>query len=82
MIKITENKIVEIQIKKMSQLSDAAKQEVREKLDEMAAPFDFKGYAKVSYAESSPLRVVSVDPIEGTVIDYFTELAKQIHKTK
>ncbi|MCL4336315.1 MAG: hypothetical protein M1393_02735 [Candidatus Thermoplasmatota archaeon] len=64
-------RIVEIQIRKVNQLSDAAKREVQGKLENLPNEFNFKGYVKVSYAESSPLRVVSVDPIEGTINDYF-----------
>ncbi len=74
--------IVEIQIRKVDQLSDAAKSEVELKLSKQPDTFNFRGYAKVSYAESSPLRVFSVDPIEGTVIDYYHSIAKSIKQLK
>lgn len=74
--------IVEVQIRKVSQLSEAAKKEVESKLTKLDDNFRFKGYAKVSYAQNSPLRVVSVDPIEGTVVDYFNDLAKQIKELR
>lgn len=76
------DKVVEVQIRKVSLLSEAAKQEVKEKLSQLNDNFKFMGYAKVSYAQNSPLRVVSVDPIEGTVVDYFNELANKIEKIK
>jgi hypothetical protein len=75
----TEN-IVEIQIRRVKQLSEAAKMEVEEKLKSVPEDFEFRGYAKVSYAESSPLRVVSVDPLEGTIFDYFKSITRQIGK--
>ena len=31
----------------------------------------FKGFAKVTYVTASPKRIDSVQPIEGTIIDYF-----------
>jgi len=31
----------------------------------------FKGFAKVTYVTASPKRIASVQPIEGTIIDYF-----------
>lgn len=70
--------IQEIRIKKVSTLSPVAQKEVREKLEKEGERFNFKGYAKVSYAEGSPLYVVSVDPIEGTIMDVFDEVMKEI----
>ena len=64
------NDIEEIQIRKISVLSDVAKEEVSKKLNAMNTPFNFKGYVKISYG-GSPLRIISVDPIEGTVVEYF-----------
>jgi hypothetical protein len=75
-----DHKIVEVQIRRISQLSDAAKREVESKLEGEPDTFNFKGYAKVSYAESSPLRVVSVDPIEGTINNYFKSLVEQFNR--
>jgi hypothetical protein len=74
------HKIVEVQIRKISQLSDAAKREVESKLEVEPDTFNFKGYAKVSYVEYPPMRVVSVDPIEGTVNDYFKSLVEQFNR--
>jgi len=69
--------IYEIRIRKVEDLSPNAQKEVRAKLEktiETNESFRYKGYAKVIYARASPLRVISVDPIEGTIIDYFKEL--------
>lgn len=64
-----DEKIEEIAIRKLCELSDFAKDEVFKKLDAITTPFNFRGYVKISYG-GSPLRTVSVDPIEGSLIDY------------
>lgn len=76
------NNIVEIQIRNTSQLSDAAKREVFSKLKDKPDSFNFKGYAKVSFAQASPLRIISVDPIEGTINDYFKDITKSFTDIK
>lgn len=49
--------IKEVRIKKVSELSATAQNEVRQKLAAQNTDFNFKGYAKVSYTENSPLSV-------------------------
>lgn len=73
-----EGKIVEIQIRLVRQLSEAAQKEVEQKLATKPETFNFKGYAQVLYAEASPLRVDRVDPIEGTALDFFKGIAASI----
>lgn len=72
------NKIVEIQIRKVEQLSDAGKKEVEEKLKNLPESYDFRGYVKVSYTDSPALRIVSVDPIQGTIYDYLETMRRKI----
>ncbi|MHB1709495.1 MAG: hypothetical protein ACYCT2_08495 [Thermoplasmataceae archaeon] len=74
--------IVEIQIRRVKQLSEVAQREVESKLANLPQNFNFRGYAKVSYAESSPLRIVRVDPIEGTINNYFNDLSRQINQNR
>lgn len=65
--------IYEIRIRKASELSSEAQTEILTKLTEIKSTqkgFKYEGYAKVVYAKASPLRVIGVDPIEGTIIDY------------
>ena len=50
--------------------SQFAQDEVFNKLIGMSPLFAWKGYVKISYG-GSPLRIVSVDPIEGTAVEYF-----------
>ncbi len=66
--------VKEVRIKKVETLSQAAQNEVRDKLSAKDDNFNYKGYAKVSYIETSPLSVYSIDPIEGTIIDVFNNL--------
>lgn len=66
-------KIIEIKIKKVDELNSIAQLEVMEKLQTTHLK-DFRGYAKVTYAECSPLRIVNVEPINGTIIDFYRQL--------
>ena len=66
--------IREIRIKKVANLSPSAQAEVRTKLEDVSESFNFRGYAKVSYVETSPLRVISVDPIEGDTLDILEQI--------
>ncbi len=71
----------ETRIEEVSKLSEAAKSEVTRKLLGMSKEFveyKYKGYAKVSYVKRSPLRVKSVDPIEGTIVSYYKGLTKSL----
>jgi len=74
------DEIKEIRIKKVENLSPSAQREVEEKLKEVSENFNYRGYAKVSYKENSPLSVVSIDPIEGTIIDVFSGIMNKIKK--
>ena len=71
--------VEEVRIRKMNQLSDAAQAEVREKLKAMNTSFNFQGYVKISYTYF-PLRVVSVDPIEGVGVEYIDNVFRQAVK--
>lgn len=71
----------EVNIEEVVNLSEAAQSEVAVKLQGMSTDFvqkKYKGYAKVSYARKSPLRVISVDPIEGTIVSYYRGLTKTL----
>ena len=72
-----DEKIEEIAIRKLCVLSDFAMDEVFKKLDAMTPPFNFRGYVKISYG-GSPLRTVSVDPIEGSAIDYVANVITRV----
>ena len=72
-----KEKIYEILIRKVNSLPESARREVYQKLEAMKEPFNFRGYAKIVYTHSSPLRVASVDPIEGNIVTYFSEIASQ-----
>jgi hypothetical protein len=75
--------IKEIRIKKVNTLSETAQQEVIGKLSQLAKAqpkFNYQGYAKVSYVEHSPLSVYSVDPIEGTIVDFSEYVFNKIKK--
>ena len=70
--------IKEVRIKSVDSLSESAKREVTAKLEALPDGFNYRGYAKVSYAENSPLKVVDIAPIEGTGVDFFDELIDRV----
>ena len=75
----------EVRIEEVLTLSEAARSEVALKLQSMSKDFvenKYKGYAKVSYAKKSPLRITGVDPIEGTIVSYYKELTKTLSPQK
>ena len=65
--------IYEIQIKKVSELSDIAKEEVARKLSGKSERFKkrFRGYVKLNIAYAPHL---CVEPIEGDIINYWKKL--------
>lgn len=73
-------KVYEVRIRRISELSPSAQDEVSKKLQKEGPDFNFRGYAKVSYTKNSPLSVLSVDPIEGTIFDYFKSITENIKK--
>lgn len=72
--------IFEIRVKKVEELSSKARKEVQDKLDAKTEPFDFRGLAEVTYVKSSPPRVKTVDPIEGSVVDFFKNIIPQLEE--
>ena len=60
--------IKEIRIKRVRDLNQPAQRQVMQQLErirEENPDFQFKGYAEVSYIETSPLSVFDIQPIEG-----------------
>lgn len=72
--------IYEIRVRKVIELTPEAQQEVTTKLIGMPEGFKYKGYAKVTYMKASPLSISSVDPIEGTAIDFFKYISETIQR--
>jgi len=75
-------KIYEIRIRKVEELSKPAQREVNKKLEEIKEPFNFQGYAKIVYTHispMSPIQITNVDPIEGTITNYFKEILKHVN---
>lgn len=74
-----ECEVQEIKIRPLKLLSFVAQNEVAQKLKNLPEDYGFKGYVKVSYGLGSPLKVLSVDPIKGTVLDYFKDITKFVN---
>jgi len=71
-------KIMEIRVKKVAELSPKAQKEVSDKLKVVPQNFNFQGYAKIVYGMGSPYEVISVDPIEGTIVDLFHDIISKL----
>ncbi|MBS3138260.1 hypothetical protein J4207_00980 [Candidatus Woesearchaeota archaeon] len=75
------DKIFEIRIVDVKNVSDSAAKQVRQKVNEekkIKPSFDYKGYAKVTYATASPPKVINIEPIEGTPMSYYKQFEKDI----
>jgi hypothetical protein len=71
-----QEKIFEIKFGKTSKLNSKARREVEQKL--VASKLqDYQGYAKTIIKTSSPPRIVSVEPIKGTIIDYLKDIERR-----
>lgn len=72
--------IKQIRIKKVSNLSPKAQEEVQSKLEKKGPEFRYHGYARVNYIENSPLKVHSVDPLEGTILEIYKSIMSKIEE--
>jgi hypothetical protein len=68
--------VYEIRVRPVKELSPQAQKEVNDKLSSMDSEFlgKYKGFASVTYVTASPLRVKSVDPIEGDFGSLFAKI--------
>ncbi len=72
--------IYEIQVRRVEELSSEAREEVLRKLSTKPKEFltKYRGFASITYVSASPLRVKSVDPIEGEFRDLFASVLAQL----
>lgn len=75
---IEKEKIEEISVINIDDISDVAKKEVEKKADEKPAGFDFQGFAEVRMITASPMRIASVEPIEGTDVDWIKKNSEDV----
>ena len=70
--------VYEIKPKTMGELNEKEKKEVMLKLKNISGDFNFKDIVEVSYGydKAGHLKQMSVDPIEGTMKDYFNRMSK------
>jgi hypothetical protein len=67
---VEEERIEEISVINIDDMPDIAKEEVERKVSEKPKGFNFKGFAEVRMISASPMRIKSVEPIEGTDVDW------------
>lgn len=67
------NDIEEIDVMHMSDMSETAKNEITKIVKEerpQSFKDNFKGFVEVRMVSSSPMRIESIEPIEGTDVDW------------
>ena len=78
--------VYEIRIRNTDTLTKEQQNNVKKQLDNISGSFNYVGYSRVSYAidkklskrDSPVLKIIKIEPIEGTVIDEFDRLDKMI----
>jgi len=72
-------KIFEIRIVNIENIQEHAREEVIMDVAKKPESFrkNFKGFAKVTYVTASPPRIKSIEPIEGTIVDYFKSVQRE-----
>ena len=70
---MADEKIFEVKISDISNMSEGARKEVIRQVSQKSPSFkkNFRGFAKITYVTASPKRIKSIEPIEGTIVDYF-----------
>ena len=66
-------KIFEVRIVHKDKMSEQARRWIIGEVEKRPKDFqrNFRGFAKVTYITTSPKSISSIEPIEGTIIDYF-----------
>lgn len=66
-------KIFEIRVVSMDNMPRSTRDYIISEVSKKPKKFidKFKGFAKITYVTASPKRIASIEPIEGTIIDYF-----------
>lgn len=68
--------IFEVKIVNINQIPPQAQEDVTKQVAKRPIEFrnNFRGFAKIVYVTASPKRITSIEPIEGTIVDYFKSI--------
>jgi hypothetical protein len=70
-------KVFEVSIRRVSDFPDAVRKMVYAEVAKDKGKFsNFKGFAKITYVTASPKAIRSIEPINGTVTEYFEAYQK------
>ena len=73
-----KHEIYEVRIRKTNTLNEAQQIDIQKQLNNVSGDFDYCGYTRISYVVAGTglddngypeLKIVKIEPIEGTVID-------------
>jgi len=78
---VTEEKTFKIKVVKAETMSHIVQAKIAKQVQGMSEDFIKKycGFVKVTYITASPARMKTVEPIEGTVTDYFREIEQGLN---
>lgn len=70
--------IYEIKIVSVENMHPYIRAKIVEDVKEKGADFErnFKGFAKVTYVTNSPKSIKSIEPITGTIIDFYNDITQ------
>ena len=70
--------IYEIKIVSVENMHPYIRAKIIEDVKEKGVDFErnFKGFAKVTYVTNSPKSIKSIEPITGTIIDFYNDITQ------
>jgi len=76
---MAKEKIFEIKIVSIANMPEVVKKDIIRQVSQKESGFqkNYKGFAKITYVTASPKSIQSIEPIQGTIIDYFETSQKQ-----
>ena len=75
-----EEKIYEIKIVNINDISQQIRNRMINEVAMQSKTFRdaFKGFAKITFVSASPIRIKSIEPIQGTPNDFFDEIKQGV----
>ncbi len=75
--------IFEIKIINVAKMTETARDIVKKKVSDSTSAFkqNYRGFAKITYVTASPPRIKDIEPIEGTITDYYEKFSAEVGTT-
>lgn len=80
------DEIFEIRIRKTNTLTEEQQKDIQKQLNNISGDFSYIGYSRISYAinkdkstrDNPVLKIINIEPIEGTVINEMKRVHDEI----